>query len=377
MTEQRPLDTISCQGVGGPCRPVRAGPIVGAADACPEEAAMAGTALVLVHGRSQQMPSSARRGPAEEAAFVAKKRQAWLAGLAKGLTLAGLPPVDPSSVWFPYYGNRFADAVAARERRGLPRPDLEGQLEGAADARPPSADALILDSALLLGFTPEREALPTDDDTGELDAAWRAYIDDGLDAVDFGSVLRSRLLRAALQYLARKTGASQLVIERFLTDVAYYLDVPEIRDLVLDIVVADVRSAAAQHDRVVLLTHSLGTVVGYDLFDVLRGVVDVPLFITAGCPLGLPVVERSLLPGWTGSGKRPGPAVGGAAVPWLNAYDVRDFVALASPLAGFYAAPLQEERTFNASDPHSIQDYLADPDVARPIGHALAGKRPW
>ena len=117
--------------------------------------------------------------------------------------------------------------------------------------------------------------------------------------------------------------------------------------------------------------------VGYDLFDVLRGVVDVPLFITAGCPLGLPVVQRYLLPGWTGSGKRPGPAVGGAAVPWLNAYDVRDFVALASPLAGFYAAPLQEERTFNASDPHSIQDYLADPDVARPIGHALAGKRPW
>ena len=144
---------------------------------------MAGTALVLVHGRSQQMPSSARRGPAEEAAFVAKKRQAWLAGLAKGLTLAGLPPVEPSSVWFPYYGNRFADAVAARERRGLPRPDLEGQLEGAADARPPSADALILDSALLLGFTPEREALPTDDDTGELDDAWRAYTDDGLDAV--------------------------------------------------------------------------------------------------------------------------------------------------------------------------------------------------
>jgi hypothetical protein len=61
------------------------------------------------------MPSSARGGPAEEAAFVAKKRQSWLAGLAKGLTLAGRPEVDPAAVWFPYYGNRFADAVAARE----------------------------------------------------------------------------------------------------------------------------------------------------------------------------------------------------------------------------------------------------------------------
>jgi hypothetical protein len=45
---------------------------------------MAGTALVLVHGRNQQMPSSARRGPAEEAAFVAQKRQSWLAGWPRG-----------------------------------------------------------------------------------------------------------------------------------------------------------------------------------------------------------------------------------------------------------------------------------------------------
>ena len=83
---------------------------------------MAGTALVLVHGRSQQMPAAARRGRAEEAAFVAKKRQTWLAGLAKGLTLAGLPPIDPSAVYFPYYGNRLADAIAARERRGCRGP---------------------------------------------------------------------------------------------------------------------------------------------------------------------------------------------------------------------------------------------------------------
>ena len=121
---------------------------------------MAGTALVLVHGRSQQIPVSARGGATEEAAFVAKKRQSWLAGLAKGLTLVGLPPVDRSAVRFPYYGNWFADAVAARERSRLPRPELESRLEPGADQRPPSAGVLILDSALLLGFTPEHEAMP-------------------------------------------------------------------------------------------------------------------------------------------------------------------------------------------------------------------------
>jgi hypothetical protein len=340
---------------------------------------MAGPALVLVHGRSQQMPAAARGGRAEEAAFVAKKRQTWLAGLAKGLTLAGLPRIDSAAVYFPYYGNRFADAIAARERRGLPRPDLGSEFGDAEVVveRPPSADALILDMALLLGFTPEREALPSVEpgEQAEVDEAWLAYTEAG--PGDLGNVLRSRLLRSALQYLARKTGASQLVIERFLTDVANYLDVPQIRKLVLDIVIADVRKAAAAHERVVVLAHSLGSVVGYDLFDVLRGSVDISLFVTAGCPLGLPVVQRNLLPDWSGAGKRAGPKLKGTSVPWLNAFDVRDFVALVHPLADFYTAALQDERTFNASDPHAIQDYLADPDVARPIGRALAGKQPW
>jgi hypothetical protein len=342
---------------------------------------MAGTALVLVHGRSQQMPAAARRGRAEEVAFVAKKRQTWLGGLAKGLTLAGMSPIDTSAVYFPYYGNRFADSIAARERKGLPRPDLESGFEDGDDVvveRPPSADALILDSALLLGFTPEREALPGVDpgEQAELDEAWLAYNEGGFGS-DLGSILRSRLLRSALQYLARKTGASQLVIERFLTDVAYYLDVKPIRTVVVDIVAGEVRRAAASHDKVVLVTHSLGTVVAYDVFDELNGTVDVPLFVTAGCPLGLPVVQRNLQPVWKPAGKRPGPQLKGSPVPWLNAFDVRDFVALVHPLADLYSGSLQEERTLNAGDPHAIQDYLADPDVARPIGRVLAGKRPW
>ena len=247
--------------------------------------------------------------------------------------------------------------------------------------RPPSADALILDSAQLLGFTPEREALPADEggeaDAREADEAWRAYTEEGLEA-DFGRILRSRLLRCALQYIARKTGASELVIERFLTDVAYYLDVPQIRD-------AGARTSwsptsgrrRASTTRSSSSRTAWASIVGYDLFDALDGAVDVPLFVTSGCPLGFPVVQRNLLPAWNRSGKRPGPELKGAPVPWLNAFDVRDFVALVHPLANFFSGALRDERTFNASDPHSIQDYLADPDVARPIGRVLRpGSRP-
>jgi hypothetical protein len=352
---------------------------------------MAGTALVLVHGRSQQMPANARAGGSAEAAFVARKKQSWLAGLAKGMVLADLPAVDPASVYFPYYGNRFADAIAEREHAGGVRPQLEPHggdagsplesMPGAgagsvAAAAPASAEALILDAATMLGYTPAREAVgQTPEETAEAEEAWQR-VQEGLEA-DFSAILRPRLFRSALQYLARKTGAPELVIERFLTDVAYYLDDKEIRTLVLKTVVDQVEKAASKHDRVVVVTHSLGSIVGYDLFDALGGQVEVPLFVTSGSPLGFPVVQQSLQPAHAAGDKRPGPARGAAPVPWLNAYDVRDFVALVHPLATSYASPVRDERTFNPSDPHSIQDYLSDPDVARPIGRVLAGKNPW
>jgi len=285
--------------------------------------------------------------------------------------LAGLPAVDEKSVYFPYYGNKFADAIAARERAGLERPDLEM----AVLPRPASADALILDAAQMLGFTPARETPAGNGPDAEADEAWHAYTEGGLEA-DLSPLLRPRLLRSALQYISRKTGVAELVIERFLTDVAYYLEVEDIRRLVLETVLADVRAAAEEHGRVVVVAHSLGSIVGFDLFDGLDTGLDIPLFVTAGSPLGFPVVQRNLRPR-APAGTRAAPARTGSLLPWLNAFDVRDFVALVHPLGNFYTGDLRDERTFNPSDPHAISDYLADPDVARPVGRALAGRPPW
>ncbi len=343
---------------------------------------MAGPALVLVHGRNQQMPANTRRGAAEEAAFVERKKQAWLAGLAKGLVLAGLPPVRETDVRFPYFGNAFVDAIADHDKAGGARPDLAldpgaelaTDATAEADAGPPaSADTLILEAAMELGYQPGRETAEGDADT-DLDSAWTSYSQGA--EINFGPILRPKLLRSALQYIARKTGATELVIERFLSDVAYYLDVEKIRDLVLDIVADDVRAAADSHGSVVMVAYSLGSIVGYDLFDRLSGDVDVPLFVTTGSPLGFPVVRGALRPSKIKDRAAPR-GRGGAAVPWLNAYDVQDFVALVHPLRPLYGNTPVDERTFNPSDPHSIQDYLSDPDVARPIGRALAGRRPW
>jgi hypothetical protein len=122
------------------------------------------------------------------------------------------------------------------------------------------------------------------------------------------------------------------------------------------------------------VTHSLGTIVGYDVFDALGGAVDVRMLVTCGSPLGFPVVRKALRPK---AGDHGAPTAKGGPVPWLNAFDVQDFVALIHPLRDSFDGAPRDERTHNAGDPHSIVDYLSDPDVARPIGRALRGRAIW
>ena len=83
------------------------------------------SALLLVHGRSQEMAAGADRSDAAVAAYVEGRKREWLAGLARGLTLAGHPPLQPDAVYYPFYGNLLADLITAHERAGGHAPDLE------------------------------------------------------------------------------------------------------------------------------------------------------------------------------------------------------------------------------------------------------------
>ena len=331
------------------------------------------TTLLLIHGRSQASDGEVARDPARLAAYVTAKKRGWLGGLAKGLLAAGQRPVDEAAVVFPFYGNDFADAIRAYEAGGGRRPELEIL----ADPVPPDDAALVdtkaatlLDAAAALGFDPARELSYADPEAGR-DVADR----DPAQELGWGDALRLPVLRAALQFVSRKTGAPTLIIERFLDDVAYYLELAEMRDTVLSIVDRALRQALPDGGDVVVVGHSLGSIVAYDALTRLPDRYRVPLLVTAGSPLGYPVVQKNLL------GKEDGrpPAVP-ARVPrvaggWLNAYDVLDVVALVHPLGGSFAeavgGQLRDERTHNPTGPHSIEDYLADPDVAGPIGRAL------
>ena len=331
------------------------------------------TALLFIHGRSQASDDEVARDPDRLAAYVLGKKRKWVAGLAKGLIAAGHAAVDESQVVFPFYGNAFADAIKEFEANGGRRPELEilDTDPGAEEAKLVETKvAALLDAANAIGYDPVKEL---------------SYSDPGVDItqrdveqeIAFGDALKLPVVRGALQFLSRKTGTPGLIIERFLDDVAYYLEMKEMREKVLAIVERELKAKLPAGGDIVVVGHSLGSIVAYDLLTRLRASHNVRLFVTAGSPLGFPIVQKNLLGKQAGSPPAVPANVPTRPAAWLNAYDVLDIVALVHPLAGTFrqsvAGQLADERTHNPTGPHAIEDYLADPDVAVPIANAMRG----
>ena len=202
--------------------------------------------LLFVHGRSQASNDEIAKDPEQLASYVLGKKRSWLGGLAKGLITAGHRPADESAVLFPFYGNVFADAIREYEDGGGRRPDLESLAGGAdedAALAETKADAL-LDAAGALGFDPGRELGYTDPKLGEV-VARRS----GDEELGWGDALRLPVVRSAMQFISRKTGAPTVVIERFLDDVAYYLQMPRMRETVLKVVTGRPAAEAAGRRR--------------------------------------------------------------------------------------------------------------------------------
>lgn len=288
--------------------------------------------LVFLHGRSQE-------GKDPE-----KLRRAWAAGLNQGLVRAGLPPVDPADVWFPYYGDRLAQALTAHE--AVPRV-VEAPTATAAEAVAPSAPSAravyeeIIGEAALKWNMPQERQLATE----------------GLGLGDVVGVLQKRL-----SWLAARSDLDAWAIALIFRDVAAYLDdARPVRDEVLNCVL----EAVPDSGEVVLVSHSLGTVVGLDLTTRLSPGVSVVHLTTAGSPLGLDSVYSRLL---VGGPKRPD-----MVADWGNVWCPNDAVAIGCPLADDWADGLTDLAVINARDrAHSIVEYLSHSEVARSVGSSLA-----
>ncbi|MEX1253401.1 MAG: alpha/beta hydrolase [Dehalococcoidia bacterium] len=270
------------------------------------------TVVIIVHGRNQQ-----RKDP------VALEAQ-WEGALLSGLKAVRAGHLDREQILFPFYGDLYDDyGLATRlpttigDKRKRVRFEREVASEISAKlkarrAKPPAASK-------------RRE--------GE---AAVGLFDPLINAFD------------------RVPGVSGPFLRLIFRDVYDYLhDVGGIRRKTMERVIPVIR--ANRKNRIVLVGHSLGSVVTYDILNT-HPELRVDLFVTIGSPLGIDkAVRQRLLP--SRSGKRVVPTGVGS---WLNAADQDDYVALDDTLADDFKG--------------SGKAIVTDIRVRNPKGHSHSGE---
>lgn len=289
--------------------------------------------LVLVHGRSQE-----HRDPAT------LKRE-WLDALAAGLAKSQLTlPISHDDVRFPYYGDVLYGLWQGTPDGQIPDVIIKGP--AGADAERDFALDVIRQIQVAAGIT----------DAQVRQVAGEATVQKG--ATDWPWV--RGVLQAIDHFLPTGSGAA---IAAFTNDVYHFLHDPGTRDRIE----AGVRAAVQPAVPTVVVGHSLGSIVGYDLLrrDGQALGWQVPLYVTVGAPLAVNAIKQGLAPiGFPGCVQQ-----------WFNAMDTRDIVAL-HPLdaAHFDVSPGIENRTDvnnSTGNHHGISGYLSDQQVALHIYKAL------
>ena len=297
--------------------------------------------LVLIHGRSQQHKDAGAL------------KQDWLGALGEGLAKSGLSlPIEGTAVHFPYYGDTLYDLVDGKSDDDAARVIVRG------------TDTNEEERAFVLAIIEEMRAQRgiTDAEVAEIA---------GQQAVDKGP-LNWGWLQAVLETMDKHLpGTSSTSIALFTHDVYLYLKNSAIRQVIEE----GVSNAITPGVETVVVSHSLGTVVAYNLIrreGASRG-WQVPQLVTVGSPLAIHEIRRTL--------KRFDtircPEVVSA---WFNAYDPRDVVALFPLDVDHFELDPTKPSIVNKGDVqnktdnrHGIAGYLDDKDVARQIYDALTG----
>lgn len=175
-------------------------------------------------------------------------------------------------------------------------------------------------------------------------------------------------------YLFSALGRS--VSKKLLKDLGEYYSDSTTRNKVNNILKALL--SEHQHDEIVLISHSMGTIIAYDVLRELGRSKDYPgfvleHFITMGCPLGLTVVKGNLL---DSHGKLRTPScVRGS---WFNFSDPQDFVCLDSHLAddfsrNSFGVKVKDVMVCNdyPNNEHKSYGYLRTPEFSRHLAALL------
>jgi pimeloyl-ACP methyl ester carboxylesterase len=283
--------------------------------------------LVFIHGRDQQGKDRVAL------------QQSWENAFEDGLHNAGLSRPGGLELGFPFYADELdrlvhqlnTPLIADVQDRGAAADTQEAEFRG----------EFLQELAYAAGVT--------DDDI-------KAHYTEDLTEKGF---LNWKWVHAIVKALDRSKKLGNIAIDSFTRDVYVYLTNAAVQKRINDIVKPHVVG-----DPCVVVGHSLGSVVGYN---VLREASNkVVKYVTIGSPLAVNAIKSRLklpldMPRTTKS--------------WFNARSKGDIVAL-YPLDNqhFPIDPAITNKTNvnNTTDnQHGIVGYLPDPDVARQINQAL------
>lgn len=281
--------------------------------------------LVFIHGRGQHKNNH------EEL------RQQWITALESGLTACNLTIPEGTEIALPFYGTELHQL-----RKDIDEKQLLARGEDLAVDAPLYLD-LLTELAQNIGITQE-EILK--------------QMDPGL--VERG--LRSNALTRALGKVLDNKFTGDFSLSIITRDVFDYLTKPSITYSINKIVLREIGPTPC-----VVVAHSLGSVIGYNILAEYAEELDVQCYITVGSPLGLKAMGTHIfLPITMPDCIRDG---------WFNAYDPKDVVAL-KPLIkqNFDIEPEPFDYGFvnnRYSNHHGIEGYLGDPAVAQKIYEQL------
>lgn len=288
--------------------------------------------LILVHGRDQQ-----NKNPVE-------LKAEWLEALGRGLHKGGLTLPTDVEVLFPFYGDKLAELVE----------ELNAPLVADVSSKGSSVNQDTKESAFRGAFLEELRV-----NAGITDEKIQSYSPE----VTEKGVLNWEWVQAIIRALD-ETCVGEASIDKFTRDVYVYLTNSNVRRIIDAIV-----HSAIPNEPCVIVGHSLGSVVAYNVLKTLGNKANVKRYITVGSPLGVKTIQNYLLP--------PSPAVTmpSGVTDWYNAFDERDVVALrALDEKSFRVLPpiTNKSDVDNRTDNHhGIVNYLDDSKVARWIYDAL------
>lgn len=290
--------------------------------------------LVLVHGIHQD-------GKDPDAL-----KAEWIEDLEKGMgrpgALAGV------QVDMPFYGDILVQAMA----RGP---------SGAIAQGSSAADDNELAAFLAAGLAEQAEASGISRGAITAEQA-SAAAGAPVVAVEQGFPM-SRRINAIVSLLEKISPFRGDLAVRLLAQAHHYLRKPHVAAAVD----ACVKPALAGN-QMVLITHSLGTVVSFKLlreFAAAGRPASVPLFATCGSPLPLATVQGALGPPF-------GVPVGVGH--WINLRDPDDVISLDRGLEPpLFPGPIENRRDFDneGNDAHAIPGYLRDQKLAQAVADVL------